>query len=256
MKTLTPELPLRGPQCPAPFVLEAFSAGEPQGDSVTTHLEGCAACAGYIAALTDGREAFLALRPAPQFLRKLEARTEKKPVRSPWLFGLTALLTAGLAVAVVPSLLTSDPLPDDGITLKGRNAALQVVFLRPGSDTAQLVEPDARLKAGDALRFAFAAPKDGHLLILDLDGTGKASVFVPYGGSTSRPVPAGDRELMPGSVVLDDAPGPEWIVSVFSPKPLEAAPLLAALEAQSGADNVKLQCEGCEVTTLRIQKTP
>jgi hypothetical protein len=251
MSPVTPELPLRGPSCPAPATLEALSAGEPQPNPVTTHVPGCPQCRGYVSALVEGREAFLALRPAPQFLRKLEARPKPGLQPRPWLFGLGALVAAGLALMVVPSNPATD-----GVVLKGPSGPLQVVYLRPGAQGPQRVERDMRLKAGDALRFTYNAPTAGHLLILDLDGTGKASVFVPFDGQQSKVVRAAHHEPMPGSVILDDAPGPEWIVAVFSPRPLQAAPLLAALEAQSGATEISLTCDGCTVTTLRIQKSP
>ncbi len=104
------------------------------------------------------------------------------------------------------------------------------------------------------MRFAYEAPEPGHLLILELDGRGVASVFHPFDGSASAPLPARQGELLPGSVVLDDAPGPEYLFAIFSPRPLEAAPLLAQLREQAGRAEPALSCPDCRVSRLRLQK--
>ncbi len=250
----------RGPACPAPIVLDGLSAGELPTESVARHVEACAHCTGYVAALSEGRERFMALRPAPQFLRKLDAREAAQHssrglfgVRLPqWLMGLGGVAAAALVLFVAGPALIEGGESSGGVRMKG--GAFEVFYLRPGAQTPAEAGQDERLRAGDALRFSYAAPKRGHLLVLDLDGTGKASVFVPYGGKRSQPVEKGDAQPLPGSVILDDAPGPEWLVAVFSERPLDAAPLLAALEAQMGASELKLACDGCEVSSLRIQK--
>ena len=65
----------------------------------------------------------------------------------------------------------------------------------------------AQVHPGDALRFAYESPEAGHLLVLELDGRGAASVFHPFGWHRSAPLPAAQRDFLPGSVVLDDAAG-------------------------------------------------
>lgn len=246
----TPKHPPRGPNCPAPAVLEALSAGENPGEAITKHVDGCADCHGYVSALVEERDAFNRMRPPEQFLARLERREKAKPARSSWFTRfLPAVALAGLALVVVTQL------PDDksnGVLVKGDE--LRVVYRRGETAEPVQVQEDARLRAGDALRFSFDAPEDGHLLILDLDGTGSASVFYPMSGTRSAPIKEGDKTFLPGSVVLDAAPGPEWLVAVFSPKPLDAAPLLAQLREQAGTAKPKLTCEGCKVSTLRIQK--
>ncbi len=250
MNLLNPQLPTRSQTCPAPAVLEALSAGEPQSAEVTAHVPACAECRAYVASLEHGGEAFLALRPPEQFLRKLERREATAAAsRRPWLFGIGAALVAGLAFFVVQP-------PDTSSGVRTKGAPFGVVYLRHGADTPQVVGPDARLQAGDALRFFYEAPQPGHLLVIDLDSTGKASVFVPFDGTHSLPISAGSKEMLPGSVVLDAAPGEEWLVAVYSKGRLEAAPLLKQLEAQRGSSAPSLSCDGCTVTTLRIQKKP
>lgn len=240
----------RGPGCPPAAVLEALSAGEPISDSSRAHVEGCASCGGQLAALTEARDAFLRARPPERFLRQLERRAATAPAPSPWrrLWPVLAVCVPVLALVVlVPRLLPED----GGVRFKGNE--FKVVAARAGG-TPELLGPDSAVHTGDALRFAYEAPEAGHLLVLELDGRGRASVFHPFGGGASVPVAALRRDFLPGSVVLDDAPGPEWLFAVFSPRPLEAAPLLTQLQTQAGRAEPELSCPDCRVSVLRLQK--
>jgi hypothetical protein len=239
----------RGPHCPPAAVLEALSAGEAAPEATRAHVEGCSDCRGQLAALTAGRDAFLKARPPELFLRQLERRAAAAPQRRRWFLPMLAALVPVLLVLVLVPRLAGE----GEVRFKGD--AFRVVASRAGG-APELLAADAKVRPGDALRFAYESPESGHLLVLELDGRGAASVFYPYGSATSAPLAAGQREFLSGSVVLDDAPGPEWLVAVFSPRPLEAAPLLEALRTQAGRAEPTLSCEGCRVSMLRLQKHP
>lgn len=241
----------RGPQCPPAAVLEALSAGEAVPPATRAHVEGCAECGGQLAALTAGQEAFLRARPPERFLKQLERRAAT-PAPSPWRRWLPALAACVPVLALlvlVPRLLPHD---SGGVTPKG--GEFRVVAARNGG-TPELLGPDSPVHAGDALRFAYETPEAGHLLVLELDGRGTASVFHPFNGQGSAPLSALQRDFLPGSVVLDDSPGPEWLFAVYSPRPLEAAPLLAQLREQAGRAAPLPSCPDCRVSALRLQKT-
>ena len=57
---------------------------------------------------------------------------------------------------------------------------------------------------------------------MSIDGAGTATVYYPYGGERSGPTSQEPSEL-PGSIVLDAAPGPERVFALVSAEPLEAA---------------------------------
>ena len=79
------------------------------------------------------------------------------------------------------------------------------------------------LHAGDALRFVLEPVGRPYLLIASVDGQGKASIYHPFGGSSSaRVAPQGMVEAPAGSVVLDTAPGPERVFAFWSSEPLRA----------------------------------
>lgn len=248
----------RGPGCPPAAALEALSAGEALPDEVASHLRGCPACTAQLAALREAAEAFLRARPPELFLRQLERREEAARARPRGLRGLVTALAVAAPLALVALLAPRVFHPaggEPGVTFKG-GGAFRVAVSRGGAGAPELAAPDGVVRAGDALRFAYEAPADGYLLVLELDGRGEAAVLHPFGAAEGARVAAGAREFLPGSVVLDAAPGPEHLFAVFSPRPVEAAPLLAALRAQARRPEPALGCAGCTVTTLRLRKAP
>jgi len=221
----------------------------------------CPDCSAQLSALREAALAFVKARPPDRFLRQLERREAAPAPRASLLerLGLPRRLVPALGLAVplalavvlLPRLLER---PGDGVTMKGDG--FRVAVARAGGGAPELAAGDAIVHPGDALRFSYEAARDGYLLVLDLDGRGTASVLHPFGASAAAPLAANQRDFLPGSVVLDDAPGPEFVIAVFSPRPFEAAPLLEALRAQAKRPEPALSCDGCTVTTLRLRKLP
>jgi hypothetical protein len=235
-------------------VLEQLFAGETVAPEIVAHAERCPDCSAQLSALRAETDAFVRARPPERFVKQLDRRAQSAAARSPWRRFLPALAFAvpvALAVLIVPRVIDSG----DEVRLKGDG--FRVAVARSGAaGSPELLENDAPVSAGDALRFSYEASENGHLLVLDVDGRGDVSVLYPYGASRSAPISAGDTTFLPGSVVLDDAPGPELLVAVFSPKPLDAAPLVESLKAQAGRPSPKVACDACKITSLRLQKRP
>ncbi|HLL56072.1 MAG TPA: DUF4384 domain-containing protein [Myxococcaceae bacterium] len=243
----------RGPNCPPAAALEAMSAGEAVPTATQAHVEGCADCGAQLSALRAEADAFNRARPPERFLKQLEGRAAAAPPRRfRWLVPvLSAAVPVIALVLFIPRLVGTD---DPGVRFKGE--PFRVVVAAQGTGTPELLAPDSQVRAGDALRFAYEAAEDGHLLVLELDGRGAATVFYPYGAQASAPHKAGERDFLPGSVKLDDSPGPELLVAVFSPRPFEAAPLVEQLRAQAGRPEPTVSCPDCRVSTLRLRKAP
>ena len=136
-------------------------------------------------------------------------------------------LYAALAVAIPILLfvLVRPPEPEHGI--KG-GPALQVV-VKHGERVSQL-KPGETLAAGDQLRFVVEPGKSKFLLIMSVDGAGAVSVYEPFDGKESAPI-SGPRVEIPGSVVLDRAPGPERIYALFSDAPISTESVKPPLAA-------------------------
>lgn len=239
----------RGTDCPPATILEETLAGE-SAPAWVSHIAGCDTCGGYLNALAEEQRSFLAQRPPELFVRQVARRgaANRQPRR--WWTLATGLVAAAAAVILIPTLILKS---GDDVRTKG-SAPFHVFYKRGASEPAALV-PDTHLRAGDLLRFSYRANSDGYLAIMDLDGAGKVTPFFPFGGERSAALHAGESTL-PGSVTLDTAPGPEWLVAIFSTTPFEIAPIAAQLHAHAPGLAVEVTCDGCKVETLRFEKSP
>jgi hypothetical protein len=233
--------------------LEELAAGEQASAEIHPHLESCDGCREYVRALQLEQEAFRRSRPAERFVLKLDRRSVAAArSRFGWLGLLGGAATALLVVLALPWIL-SDSDPGD-LLLKG--SPFTAVYMREGMVSPQQVTSDQRLMRGDAVRFFFRSSSEGFLAIVDLDARGAPTVLFPYGGKELARVEPNAAEALPRSIVLDDAPGPEHFIAVFSRTPRELGPVLRELERQAGQPSVHVECEGCEVHVLRVQKGP
>jgi len=84
---------------------------------------------------------------------------------------------------------------------------------------------------GEEIRFILAGVPEGHayVLVASVDAAGRATVYFPYGGTGSAPLPGPGRWEVPGSIVLDETLGPERVFAIFSERPLAAADVVLAL---------------------------
>ncbi|HEY1812930.1 MAG TPA: DUF4384 domain-containing protein [Kofleriaceae bacterium] len=204
------------------FTLDALALGT-ETAGAREHLAACARCRGDLEAAQALREHFT----AHVLSRTLPVR-RRRPVW-PW-FALPALAAAIALVAIIvrPSHRAAEP----ELAIKG-DAAWQVFANRDGQTFA--VHDGTELAPGDRIRFAVIPDGARYLLVASIDGAGVASIYYPYDGAESAAIPAGDRVELPGSIVLDAAPGPERVFAVFSDEPIGATAVADRLRAV-GAD--------------------
>jgi hypothetical protein len=197
--------------------------------SVEAHLSRCAACRRVRDDAAAGRAEF-AHTVLPRTLPALRARAP----RGRWLDRRTVwIAAAAAAVVLLAPLLRARDEPELGI--KGDGPAWQVFGYRDGR-TFQ-VHDGATLAAGDRLRFVVVPGRARYLVIASIDGAGAASIYVPFGGGRSERVD-GARVELPGSIVLDAAPGPERLFAIFTDEAIDTGLIegqLRALGAQGAA---------------------
>lgn len=206
------------------LVIDALAAGQlPAGEAETarTHITGCARCRDDLAQA----EASVAT-----FKREVFSRTVDKLTPTPWWRKLAPLLVPVVAAAVLLLWVnrksdTPSTTGEDDIRVKG--AVTFQVFAKRG-DAVVVVRDREQLSPGDAIRFVAGARTERFLLVASVDGSGKATVYFPYGGTRSGAIDAAPVDL-PGSIVLDRAPGPERIFALFSTAPVEAETVTRAL---------------------------
>jgi hypothetical protein len=126
---------------------------------------------------------------------------------------------------------------DSDIAIKG-DASWQVFANRDGQTFA--VRDHTELAAGDRIRFVVLPGGARYLLIASVDGDRGVTVYYPYHGERSAAID-GVRFELAGSIVLDDASGPERIFAILSDTPVNAEIVTAALHdiATGGANAIR-----------------
>jgi len=118
------------------------------------------------------------------------------------------------------------------IAAKG-GPGLQLVARRVNGAAGDVfvVDPGATLATGDAVRFVVDTGGARFVLVVSVDGAGQINVYYPFGGTASAQLDGRDRVTLDGSIVLDDAPGPERIWAVLSDRAVAVDELRAQLTA-------------------------
>ena len=220
------------------------------------HLTDCARCRDDVARSRAAQADFCEI-VLPRTLARVRSRLSSpahawhRRFRSPWTW------LAGVATAAAALLLfVRTPARDDILTKGG--ASLRVVARRDGKLFP--VADGTRLRAGDELRFVVSAGARW-LLVASIDGDGQASVYYPFDGVSSASIDAAGKRLeLPGSIVLDQARGPERIFALFSDTPLPSARVKAELVrlGAGGADAIRntraLPDEAAEQLSIVVEK--
>jgi hypothetical protein len=120
----------------------------------------------------------------------------------------------------------------DDIRIKGGEPSLRAFARR--MQHVFPVQDGMDLHPGDEVRFVVDSPRLQFLLLASVDGAGRVNVYFPYDGSQSGVIAIGKPTELPGSIVLDSAPGPERVFALYSNRPLlrtDLEPVLKRLGA-------------------------
>ena len=208
--------------------IDELAAAIAADDRVRDHLAACARCRDDLAAAESTRA---------EFVRSVFPRTVGRlaPRRRWWRLGFLAI--PAIAVLALVLWQPRDPPPEQDIAIKGGPTFR--VFARRG-DSVFPVRDATHMAPGDQIRFVAGSRDHAYLMVASIDGAGTVTIYYPYGGDHSGAANADAREL-PGSIVLDRAPGPERVFALFSARPLDAAPVTRALHelGARGADAIR-----------------
>jgi hypothetical protein len=194
--------------CPSNFALDAFRLGFENGPA--DHVKACPHCAAWLAAQDqlDPEVASLwipAETPSPRIATDLLRRLL-------WLAAPVAIGAAVLLLVVLPKQPTE--------TAKGGAVSVEIARLSTG--ILSWLSPTDRLMPNDSLRFFVhrSDSEDRYALIGSVDGRQQLARFYPADASgCSIALPAA-ADAIDGSIVIDDAAGPERIVVLVSHRPL------------------------------------
>lgn len=165
-------------------------------------------------------------------------------VSRPWLafFPLFALAV----------LLLFLKLPPSENRLKGETS-LGFYVLRSGQ--VYPGDPQATFHAGDRIQFTYHSGDASQLVLLSVDGNGQLSTFYPSSGDLPVEVIPGSTHVLPGSIVLDDAPGPEVFLAFFGVDSVQVAEEQARRAwKEGGAPGLLALAEEPDVAVLQLER--
>ena len=238
---------------------------------LAAHVLGCGRCAELQQTVQRAASRFRA-EVAPRTLPRVLAMTEGRAARlrtwwstasAKWRWTLLATPVAAALLLTVGPLAHKEPRPGDvdrepAVSEKGPPALR--VFVRRGDRVFPGRSGEA-LAAGDAVRFMVEPRGHRFLLLVSIDGAGKVSVYHPFQGTMSAPLGADPRVELPGSIVLDRAPGPERIFAIFSDEALSTTLVRGVLEPLAAAgqgrirQDIELPLPGTEQASFLVEKT-
>jgi anti-sigma factor RsiW len=222
--------PLSWNGCLSALRLDRWMMGElgpDDGETVSVHVAGCAACSAAVAGMRGVREEVRALplppRLAPPPLRR----------RAP-------LAAAGLGLAVAAGLVLmfrSEPAQ----RTKGTGLGL-TMFVQHGGEVRRAA-PGESVAPGDAVRFAVSTPSPAFVAVLSVDPAGRASIYFPEGPRAAQ-VAGGAEVPLPLGTRLDATTGEERLVGLFCTSPVELEPVRLALQKAPDAAPLPTDCQG------------
>ena len=144
-------------------------------------------------------------------------------------------VAGALALAAALLLFLRPPGPTTTVRLKGE-AHLGFDVSRagrafPGTD-------ETVVQSGDRIRFNYGSGGADTLVIVGVDATGTVQTYWPDEGDAAVAIEPGDH-VLPGSIQLDNARGPEVFVAAFDGAGAEAiAELVSRTWAEGGVEGV------------------
>jgi hypothetical protein len=191
---------------------------------IERHAEQCGDCRATLAAierLSEEQESRLEQRLAA-FDERLEAAVARSRRRTSLVAAGTIAAAAGIALVLVLAVGTSGPRPaTEQPAYTGLKGTMKFQVVAKRGDNQFRVDPGAELRENDALRFVVVTDRGGWVAVFSVDTRGAVSPFYPDTEPDRDPsllrLDGAGRHELPGSIVLDDATGPEHLVVVFSP---------------------------------------
>ena len=216
------------------------SAPEPRA-RVEAHARRCSACAERRAAQVALIEQFR-VSVLPRTVEAVTARRRDR-LRRRWSAWLALPVAAAVLLLVTGRRREgAEPGASGESALGVKGSALFEVFARRNGPAAEVDGPTVvrvhdgmRLAPGDALRFVLFPGGMSYVLIASVDGAGQVNIYYPFHGEASALTTGQGAISVPGSIVLDGAPGPERLFVIYSARALPAIAVHAALAPTAAA---------------------
>ena len=196
----------------------------PEAAQARAHLQTCERCSQLLQQQHAHREEFV-LKPVPEALKELEGVPTAPWWRRLLVWGTPALALAA-AILLVPTVLLDDPeptQPEEIVTAKG-GFHLEAWVDTP--DGPMVLDEGSTLSAGDRVQLKFATQGRQHVGFGGIDGSGAVEV---YGMTTGE---GEGLQNAPFALTLDDSPGTQRFVAVFSDEELDEGAVREAISRE------------------------
>jgi anti-sigma factor RsiW len=210
---------------------------EGEAARIRGHLDGCPFCRARMGELDADEKAFLAAGDAgiasAKILERLEAPSKLEARAS----GIRALLggkllrplavAAVLLISAVPAAILLRG--EHGTRTKGGGVALEM-FVNDPAVGARAARDGAILREGDQIQFRYRADGKRYVFVVSVTDRGVLSPLYPDRPGPSVEIAPAGTHVLAGSVILDDARGPERIFALFSDSPLSFDEVKASID--------------------------
>ena len=255
-----PSPPARHPSALALHQYHLCALPTPDAERVAQHLSQCDLCRADLGNLaTDQRrferEVFPQTQEAVVLLRLRRGRS----LRARWRLSLSSLGLVAAAAAAWLFLIGPARLPVGDDVLRAKGDAALAIFAARGDTVLPVGDGKTRLRQGDRIRFVLWPAGMRYAVIASLDGAGHITVYHPFGGGESAPLPPQARVEIPGSITLDDSPGPERVFAVMAAHPFLTATVVDALQKLAGGtvrSAAALPIQGARQQSILFEKSP
>lgn len=211
------------PDKPRPPTHPSDMALDAGGPAIDAHVAGCAPCRWRVESARLASERF-EKEVLPRTLPLVRERLTRRRWTRLGFWIATPALAAACAIFFLrpPAHITSGPVDPPWSGIKGSapsstdelDRALEIYVKR--GDKVWRLDRSQKLRPRDSLRWIVRGDRPRYLRVLSRDGAGRTSRLFPASAEAGLVHP-GDE--LPGSFILDDAPGPETLTIVFSDAP-------------------------------------
>ena len=195
----------------------------PEQDRIRAALQQEPKLADRLTNLRREEAAFRARADIAAASAEILARLEAPPRQPRWAAFWRPILAAATSVALLAGLaVVLMPRPDDhrNTRTKGGGGGPSLEMYVKDAAGVHVGRNGIRLREGDQIQFRYHAFGKRHLMVVSVDSAGIVSSLYPEQPGSSITVEPKGVHVLEGSVILDDALGPEHIVALFSDTPL------------------------------------
>lgn len=221
-------------KCPPDLLLEAYSINSVTNDqknSISAHCEQCSDCQQKLETIEQERSEFTKRNPLPRI-------EDLSPVLGIPNWRIISVRIAPIMALLLIAIFFFSPSPrnDNYIAMKGSfNIKLYIT-----RNNHTFIGSDGVYFSGDKLQFAVLSDEPVYLYIINIDQSGKTSVYYPDIDTPQIPIRNNQQTFLPVSITLDDYIGLERIFVFTSQNEINVLSLIERISTITNLTSLEL----------------